>query len=119
MDLLNINSVDEYVEHLPKHRAELNELYRDLLIGVTKFFRDPEAYATLARDVIPKIFNRIPDGQTVRAWVAGCASPSSVSGSPTTSTSVSAKTGMSRAGSRTVRFGLSRRGRTDRARKAV
>ncbi len=74
MDLLNINSVDEYVEYLPKHRAELNELYRDLLIGVTKFFRDPEAYATLAREIIPKIFNRIPDGQTVRTWVAGCAS---------------------------------------------
>ena len=72
LSLLHLNSLDDYVDLLNERPHELVELYRDLLICVTRFFRDPDAYATLANEVIPKIFARTPAGQTVRAWVAGC-----------------------------------------------
>src|ERR1044072_1913801 len=53
--------------------AEATALLKDLLISMTTFFRDPEAFAALERDVIPKLFEgKTPDDQ-VRVWVAGCA----------------------------------------------
>jgi len=67
------SSVAEYVDALQQDPREVDQLFRDLLIGVTDFFRDPEAFATLARKVVPKLFeNKGPDGQ-VRVWVPGCA----------------------------------------------
>jgi two-component system, chemotaxis family, CheB/CheR fusion protein len=72
LSLLHLSSLDEYVELLSERPSELNDLYRDLLICVTKFFRDPDAYATLANEIIPKIFARNASGQAIRAWVAGC-----------------------------------------------
>ena len=73
LNLLHLASLDEYIAHINERPNELNDLYRDLLICVTKFFRDADAYATLANEVIPKIFSRANEGQAVRAWVAGCA----------------------------------------------
>ena len=61
-----------YVERLTNDREELDALYRDLLIGVTRFFRDPEAMEQLESH-IPEILSRTPPGETVRAWIAGCA----------------------------------------------
>ena len=46
--------LDDYVDQLRSDTAELNTLYKDLLIGVTKFFRDQDAYERLAKDVIPE-----------------------------------------------------------------
>jgi hypothetical protein len=43
------------------------------LIGVTQFFRDPEAFETLEREVIPQILDRVPPAREIRLWVAGCA----------------------------------------------
>ncbi|HYU35892.1 MAG TPA: chemotaxis protein CheB [Thermoanaerobaculia bacterium] len=66
-------SVAEYVDSLQQDPREIDQLFRDLLIGVTDFFRDPEAFVALARKVVPKLFdNKGPDGQ-VRVWVPGCA----------------------------------------------
>jgi len=66
-------SVGEYLETLQLDGREIDQLFRDLLIGVTDFFRDPEAFVSLARRVVPKMFeNKDPDGQ-VRVWVPGCA----------------------------------------------
>ncbi|GAA5505813.1 chemotaxis protein CheB [Novipirellula caenicola] len=73
-DMLRIRRFEDYVSYLEEHPNELSELYRDLLVGVTQFFRDPDAYAALAKDVIPKIFDANSASKTVRAWVAGCAS---------------------------------------------
>jgi two-component system CheB/CheR fusion protein len=65
-------SVEEYLEALQREPREIDQLFRDLLIGVTDFFRDPEAFASLARKVVPKLFeNKGPDSQ-VRVWVPGC-----------------------------------------------
>ena len=66
-------SVGEYLEALQLDGREIDELFHDLLIGVTDFFRDPEAFVSLGRRVVPKMFEaKTADGQ-VRVWVPGCA----------------------------------------------
>jgi two-component system, chemotaxis family, CheB/CheR fusion protein len=62
-----------YVERLRDERAELDVLYRDLLIGVTRFFRNEEAFAVLERQVLPELLAAGPRDAPFRAWVAGCA----------------------------------------------
>ena len=74
VDLLRVGSTQAYLEQVREDAQELNALYQDLLIGVTQFFRDPEAYALLERDVIPQLLDQIPSEQEVRVWCAGCAS---------------------------------------------
>jgi chemotaxis methyl-accepting protein methylase/signal transduction histidine kinase/chemotaxis response regulator CheB len=71
LSLHQLNSLPEYAERLSSDPAELNALYRDLLIGVTRFFRDPEAFDKLEREVIPELLARGED--EVRVWAAGCA----------------------------------------------
>jgi two-component system CheB/CheR fusion protein len=73
VDLLRIPTVQAYVDQLREDPAELNTLYQDLLIGVTQFFRDPEAFDVLERTVIPQILDDVPPDQELRVWVAGCA----------------------------------------------
>lgn len=65
--------LSDYIERLRSDRSELNALYRDLLIGVTAFFRDPAAFAVLEREVLPSLIADVPRGQELRVWVAGCA----------------------------------------------
>ncbi len=62
-----------YVRQLGQDRGELSALYKDLLIGVTRFFRDPEAFRFLEQNVLPQIIARAKEGQELRIWVAGCA----------------------------------------------
>ena len=73
IDLLSLESVDTYVQMLEDDPGELNDLYKDLLIGVTTFFRDPAAFEILEKEVIPKTISRLKPGDPVRIWVAGCA----------------------------------------------
>ncbi|KAF9118703.1 hypothetical protein BGX30_004401, partial [Mortierella sp. GBA39] len=54
------------------HREELQALRKDLLIGVTNFFRDPEAFQTIYDKVLPEIFERKSLSKEIRVWVAGC-----------------------------------------------
>ncbi len=73
MQVTGCLTLDAYHRHLREHPAELGPLMRDLLISVTNFFRDPDTFAALANDLIPKMFaNKGPQDQ-VRVWVAGCA----------------------------------------------
>lgn len=74
LDLLGLNGLQEYFHHLQNDSTELHILYKDLLIGVTKFFRDPEAFEALKTTVIPKLFRQSSKANTVviRVWVAGC-----------------------------------------------
>ena len=51
----------------------MQSLFKELLINVTSFFRDPEAFATLKKDVLPQLFAGKPGGYVFRVWVAGCA----------------------------------------------
>ncbi|HKV06531.1 MAG TPA: chemotaxis protein CheB, partial [Thermoanaerobaculia bacterium] len=72
MDELRDESVSAYVERLTREPQEAGQLFHDLLIGVTHFFRDSEAFESLEARVLPRIFEgKEPDSQ-VRVWVPGC-----------------------------------------------
>jgi two-component system CheB/CheR fusion protein len=66
-------SMAAYVELLRKEPQEVSNLFRDLLINVTSFFRDKEAFAALEELVIPKLFDGKGASDVVRIWVPGCA----------------------------------------------
>jgi two-component system CheB/CheR fusion protein len=72
MQVLQIDKVPEFIERLRKEPAELDALLQDLLIGVTNFFRDPDAFEALEREVIPKIFEGKSPDDSIRIWVPGC-----------------------------------------------
>ena len=72
MAVHQVDGVDSYVKYLQQTPVEVEALFRDLLIGVTNFFRDPEAFKLLEQQVIPKLFENKPVGSVIRAWVAGC-----------------------------------------------
>jgi two-component system CheB/CheR fusion protein len=72
LQLSRVHSIDTYVEHLTEQREELDVLYRDLLIGVTRFFRNEAAFQLLEERVLPELFAR-EKGAPLRIWVAGCA----------------------------------------------
>jgi PAS domain S-box-containing protein len=73
MKALQIESVEQYVETLERQPEEADRLFNDLLIGVTQFFRDREAFEALQVEVIPKLFEGKGAGDQVRACVMGCA----------------------------------------------
>jgi two-component system CheB/CheR fusion protein len=66
-------SISEYLHFLRDHPGEAQELLRDLLISVTNFFRDSEAFDALKKLVAPKVFEGKDIGHQVRVWVTGCA----------------------------------------------
>jgi two-component system CheB/CheR fusion protein len=72
MAVNQLDTINAYVKYLQQTPAEVEALFRDLLIGVTNFFRDPDAFAVLESQVIPKLFAGKPAGSTVRVWSAGC-----------------------------------------------
>ncbi len=74
MRALQIDSVEHYVQALERQPEEVDRLFKDLLIGVTQFFRDPEAFEALSREVILRLFEGKGAGDEVRACVVGCAS---------------------------------------------
>ena len=74
VDLLNLGTLENYVTYIGEHSEEVNDLYKDLLIGVTKFFRDPDAFKLIEQKVIPQLFKKSEDRTSIRIWVAGCAS---------------------------------------------
>jgi two-component system CheB/CheR fusion protein len=65
--------VDAYVAYLSAHDDEAGLLFRDLLISVTGFFRDPEAFGALEQRVIPALLEGRGADDTLRVWVPGCA----------------------------------------------
>ncbi len=73
MAIRQINTLSDYLTFLSTTPEELNALYKDLLIGVTSFFRDAEAFQRLEAQVLPEVFRAAEKQQEVRAWVAGCA----------------------------------------------
>jgi two-component system CheB/CheR fusion protein len=74
MTLRGFESVEEYRDHLAETPPALEELYSDMLIGVTAFYRDPEAIAALARQGIGPIVSRASESDDIRVWVPACAS---------------------------------------------
>jgi len=72
MAVHQIDAIDGYVKYLQQSPAEVEALFRDMLIGVTNFFRDPMAFQALEEEVIPKLFEGKPAGAEVRVWSPGC-----------------------------------------------
>lgn len=72
MAVHQIATMDAYVKYMQQTPAEVETLFRELLIGVTNFFRDPEVFQALEEKVVPKLFANKPAGATVRVWSAGC-----------------------------------------------
>lgn len=74
MSLTNTHGQNRYVDKLKNEAEERKRLIRDLLINVTDFFRDPEAFQVLEKNVLGEILDNLEDGEEFRIWVAGCAS---------------------------------------------
>jgi two-component system CheB/CheR fusion protein len=73
MQVTQLDTIEAYVERLRQEPTEVGALFRDLLINVTNFFRDEDAFEAVATSVIPKIFEGRGADDTVRIWVPGCA----------------------------------------------
>jgi two-component system, chemotaxis family, CheB/CheR fusion protein len=73
MALHQIERLDDYVQYVRSNRDELRALYKDMLITVTSFFRDPEAFEALKAKVFPPLLEQKGPGEPIRAWVPACA----------------------------------------------
>jgi len=72
MVLHKLEKLRDYVRYVRNTAGEIEELYQDILIHVTGFFRDPEAFEALRKQVLPMLFRDKQKGGTVRIWVPGC-----------------------------------------------
>jgi two-component system CheB/CheR fusion protein len=73
MALANVKTLEEYAGYLEGHADEVQALHQECLITVTSFFRDPDTFQVLSREVLPRLLkDRLP-GAPVRVWVPGCA----------------------------------------------
>lgn len=74
MQVLQVNRIADYVERLRRDKDEAEALFREILIGVTQFFRDTDAFEALRINVIEKLVAGKSDADQIRVWVAGCSS---------------------------------------------
>lgn len=74
MRVCHIQDMDEYVHYLQRNATEVETLFKALLINVTGFFRDPEAFEVLENQVIPELLAEKPEGYNLRIWIPGCSS---------------------------------------------
>jgi two-component system CheB/CheR fusion protein len=72
MQVLQTPAIEDYAATLRKNRDEVHNLFQDLLIGVTNFFRDPKEFEVLERE-LPGLFEGKGPGDQFRVWVLGCA----------------------------------------------
>ncbi len=72
MGINHVHHVKDYVQLLEESPAEISILFKEILIGVTRFFRDAEAFEVIKQQIISEIINSKEAGQPIRIWVAGC-----------------------------------------------
>ncbi len=72
MGLINIQNLEQYVQHLQDSPQEVEKLYHDILINVTSFFRDTESFSALQKLVFPVICQNKRLDVPIRIWVVGC-----------------------------------------------
>jgi two-component system, chemotaxis family, CheB/CheR fusion protein len=73
MTLSNVDELTDYIDLLRTDTTEVDALYGDLLINVTRFFRQPELFTALSESVFPEMLKRREPGGSIRIWVPGCA----------------------------------------------
>jgi len=74
MNVHQIDKISNYVRLLQENSIEVETLFKELLIGVTNFFRDNEAFDALKKKALPQILEGKPNDYTIRVWVPGCSS---------------------------------------------
>ncbi len=72
MTVNQVNTLEDYITFLKENLGEVDSLFHEILIGVTHFFRDDEAFKALEEKVIPQIFEKRAADDPIRIWVAGC-----------------------------------------------
>jgi chemotaxis methyl-accepting protein methylase len=72
MVVRQVADIDEYARLLQSEAHEVELLFKELLIGVTSFFRDPAVWDALRDTALPALFAQHPEGRAVRAWVPAC-----------------------------------------------
>jgi len=72
MSIHRINKISTYVRFLQENSSEMELLFKELLIGVTSFFRDSAVWDALRDKIFPEIFDACPNGCVIRAWIPGC-----------------------------------------------
>ncbi|MGQ0644037.1 MAG: chemotaxis protein CheB [Elusimicrobiota bacterium] len=72
MAMLKMRRLEDYLRHLAEHPAEVQRLYEDLLITVTRFFRDPKIWTALREKILPGVLAAKAPRDTVRVWVPAC-----------------------------------------------
>ena len=72
MGIHQIDKLASYVRYLQENSQELDLLFKELLIGVTSFFRDPACWEELRKNILPALIASRPNGHVLRAWVPGC-----------------------------------------------
>ncbi|GAA1154370.1 CheR family methyltransferase [Nocardioides aquiterrae] len=72
MEAVGLHAYDEYLDYLILHPDEFTQLFNTILINVTGFFRDRDAWTYLQEELLPQILAR-REGQPIRVWSAGCA----------------------------------------------
>jgi two-component system CheB/CheR fusion protein len=72
MKVHQINNINQYVRYLQENSHEIELLFKELLIGVTSFFREPDAFAVLKENVILQLLKTKKGGDPIRVWVVGC-----------------------------------------------
>ncbi|MBC7767608.1 MAG: PAS domain-containing protein [Phycisphaerales bacterium] len=73
MQVLHLDSMEDYIDRLRKDPHEVRLLFQEFLISVTEFFRDPEAFAALEAQALPNIVDNKGADDQIRVWIAGCA----------------------------------------------
>ena len=73
MQVLRIEDPGDYADQLRRSPDEPQLLFREILIGVTRFFRDPACFDAVAETIIPALLAASDDDSPIRVWVAGCA----------------------------------------------
>jgi two-component system CheB/CheR fusion protein len=74
MNVHQIDDINQYSRYLEESEIEVNILFKELLIGVTNFFRDEKAFDILKSKYIPDLLATLPSEYTIRVWVTGCSS---------------------------------------------
>lgn len=72
MHLHHLSMVTDYIRYLRENPQEVDLLFKEMLIGVTGYFRDPSVWERLKSELIPEMVKAHPEGGVLRAWVAGC-----------------------------------------------
>lgn len=72
MILHRIKDLKDYLKYLQRQSGEVEALYRDILINVTRFFREPASFAAVEKNVFPRLLEGRQEGDPIRLWVPGC-----------------------------------------------